>query len=884
MAHLDLGVPSDILLRVTPPKVPRQFIARAHLAASHPLVDADAVIVQAPAGFGKTLLLAQWRREFLATGSVVAWVTAHAQDDDTRWLQCLAMSVRLAAARPTFGHTLITGAGPTGLEGITTWLAEVAQAALNIVLVVDDAERLNEATKELLIYLLHNAPSNLRIIVSARSDCKLGVDDLLAYGSCVQIGPTALRFKIDETLRLVEERFKGRVDCDAAARLHEVTEGWPLGLQLAITMLANSSDPMTDITAMASGAFSLHNDLMHQMLAKLDPADMAFLTRVAILDHLYPDLCRALTQDDQADQRLARLCHETPILVAGEHGDWLRLHTLAKQALRDQDNALSPQEQAQLHGRASRWFAQHNQLELAAVHALKAGCEDQAYDLAERSLYDTLMTRGQQAQVLQWLDQMPEIALHQRPRLLLAGAWSLALSERHAQARQSVERLLTGEQVSDALRCECAMIMGGAAIYSDDPDQFAQLHDPWASNPPLQDPLLLHVHANRSAYRALLAGEPALARMCQQQAPREGTTNAHKYLDLWGTQIMCKTYAWEGQVVLVEQLLRPTLARTEIELGRRHPVTCAMAALLATSVWDQGHTSEVPALLANRLDVIERSGRPDVVVWSYQTLVRVALAQNQEHRALALLEALYALGVTRQLPRLCIVSLCDQVALHARNYHGETCRALMEHVDTLMAAQPRQQGSLWFDNLAPLQATARGYAHLASKQWREAAGALGHANTQAQERKMGKLHIATLGLLAFARHQHMGNADELLREAMDLARVYGLARILLDAHPGMADWIHRGADKPIAQAQSIAPMAAVVRPVLVKLVPGTILTPKEREVLTLLGRNLSNKEIGLALQVGEGTVKWHVKNLFAKLDVGYRKQLVAKARLFGLID
>ncbi|MBV5333904.1 LuxR family transcriptional regulator, partial [bacterium] len=109
MAHLDLGVPSGILLRVTPPKVPRQFIARAHLEASHPLMDADAVIVQAPAGFGKTFLLAQWRREFLATGSVVAWVTAHAQDDDTRFLQCLAMSVRLAAARPTFGHTLITG-------------------------------------------------------------------------------------------------------------------------------------------------------------------------------------------------------------------------------------------------------------------------------------------------------------------------------------------------------------------------------------------------------------------------------------------------------------------------------------------------------------------------------------------------------------------------------------------------------------------------------------------------------------------------------------------------------------------------------------------------------------------------------------------------------
>ena len=525
MAHLDLGVPSDILLRVTPPKVPRQFIERAHLKASHPLVDADAVIVQAPAGFGKTFLLAQWRREFLATGSVVAWVTAHAaRRPDNRLLQCLAMAVRLAAARPTFGHTLITGEGPGGLEGVTDWLAEVAQLAVNIVLVVDDAERLKDAPRELLIYLLHNAPANLRIFISARSDCRLGVEDLLAYGSCVRIGPADLRFKLDETLCLVEERFKGRVDCDSAARLHEVTEGWPLGLQLAITMLAKSSDPMTEIAAMTSDSHSLNSHLMDQMLAKLDPTDMAFLKQIAILDHLYPDLCRALTQDEQADERLARLSHETPILVTGENGDWLRLHTLAKQALREQSRAMSVQEHAQLHERASLWFAEHKQLELAAVHALKAGREEQAYDLAEKSLYDTLMTRGQQAQVLQWLDQMPEMALHQRPRLLLAGAWSLALSERHAQARQSVERLLTGEQVSDGLRCECAMIMAGAAIFSDDPDLFAQLHDPWANAPPLQDPLLLHVHANWLACRALLDAATGAG----TQAPAAGATRRHE--------------------------------------------------------------------------------------------------------------------------------------------------------------------------------------------------------------------------------------------------------------------------------------------------------------------------------------------------------------------
>jgi LuxR family maltose regulon positive regulatory protein len=68
-----------------------------------------------------------------------------------------------------------------------------------------------------------------------------------------------------------------------------------------------------------------------------------------------------------------------------------------------------------------------------------------------------------------------------------------------------------------------------------------------------------------------------------------------------------------------------------------------------------------------------------------------------------------------------------------------------------------------------------------------------------------------------------------------------------------------------------------------RAMPSMALTPKEREVLELLARNLSNKEIALAMNIGEETIKWHMKNLFAKLDAGTRKQLVGRARILGLL-
>ena len=112
-----------------------------------------------------------------------------------------------------------------------------------------------------------------------------------------------------------------------------------------------------------------------------------------------------------------------------------------------------------------------------------------------------------------------------------------------------------------------------------------------------------------------------------------------------------------------------------------------------------------------------------------------------------------------------------------------------------------------------------------------------------------------------------------------------------DAHPSLDAW-HRqvlsddasagGGPGPLAAPMGVPPAAPEAQ--RARSTPSLALTPKEREVLELLARNLSNKEIGRAMQVGEETVKWHVKNLFAKLDAGTRKQVVSRARLLGLLE
>src|SRR5205085_3466340 len=131
--------------------------------------------------------------------------------------------------------------------------------------------------------------------------------------------------------------------------------------------------------------------------------------------------------------------------------------------------------------RAADWLTDQGLLEAAAQHALASGQEQKAYALAERSLYELMVAQGRQTAVLEWVQKLPSEELERRPRLLLAAAWSLAISERHEEAGRLVSQLL--EHADDALRWECALIQGGAAIFADDPDRFVALHAPWPEAP-----------------------------------------------------------------------------------------------------------------------------------------------------------------------------------------------------------------------------------------------------------------------------------------------------------------------------------------------------------------------------------------------------------------
>ncbi|VVO15481.1 helix-turn-helix transcriptional regulator [Pseudomonas fluorescens] len=876
----------ELVLKTTPPRSQKMAQLRERLRIDAPeLVDKVAIAVHGPAGFGKTYLLAQWRREFLSRGAVVGWLTLDSHDDGVRFAQGLAAAMAIGSGRQSFALERMPGHGRDELEGLTDWLAEVADLGSETVLILDEADSLPAATvRHSLTYLLHNAPANLRIIMASRRRLNLHVADLLASGLYVTIAATALRFRVEETVAILTSRFAARIDPDLCVRLHEITEGWPLGLQLAICAIEKSPNLLAAIEELSACSGDIQRYFVDSLVARLSVEQVEFLTFIALLEMVHPSLCVALTGNERAAELLHELCISTPIFVESVDSDWVRIHPLAREFLLGRFAELPLAQRQAFHERAASWLEAQSFFEEAARQYLLAGRATQAYEMIEQCLYE-IMLRGQYSRVLEWIGELPPEEVQARPRMCLAAAWSLAQSERHVEAASLIAGIQQDPSADEATRCEAAAIATAAAYFADRPDESQTLITPWVDAPPSGSIKLQAIIANQFAGLMLIQGQPEKARRIFQRAPHYAWSPGLDAIRGFGEWVVGMSYLSEGRMLPAETALRDSLLRAEQDIGRRSQVAVMLASGLATVLLERGQIQEATTVLANRLDVVERLASPEAIVMGFLTAARLAMLQGQTHRGYDLLQALHALGEERGIARFCMVALGEQIRLNALLGRADTCQALWRRLDEGTPEVAREQRGLLGPELSMVAGLANAYVALVQRDWPRMLDVLARVGEIAERLRRGREIVQVKLLKALALRELGGDGLPCLLEAISLAEEYGLQRVVQDTHPDLLKWAQT-LERENAPAVTPAPHQPppVPRPEPTSNVsPSSLLTPKEREVLQLLARNLSNKQIALALNVGEETVKWHLKNLFGKFQAGTRRHVVDRAYMLGIL-
>lgn len=414
-----------VLTKIEPPRIRPGHVPRGELIERlrHGL-HRRLNLVAAPAGWGKTTLLAEWLT--VEDEVTFAWLSLDEGDNDpARFWTYFSAALRKAGVDvpPAFEAAVAAPGTAVGDTALPVLVNALVGADQEHVFVLDDYHLISEPEiHEGVRFLLQHLPLVSHLVIATRIEPPVDVSRLRARGELGEIVSDQLRFSHAEAAALLNGRLDLALPTEELQLLSARTEGWAAGLYLAGLSLRDRTSP-----ALAHDlGYDRHlvDYLGDEVLSAQEPQARNFLVDTCVLDRFCAPLCDAVRGEDTSKRLLGEIEQANLFLVPLDgRREWFRYHHVFRDVLlRELEETCSSEYVGELHARAGAWFAGERDISPAVIHLLAAGREPAAADLIAASWNEALQ-HGRSATVVRWLDALPMDLVTSDPRLCLARAW-----------------------------------------------------------------------------------------------------------------------------------------------------------------------------------------------------------------------------------------------------------------------------------------------------------------------------------------------------------------------------------------------------------------------------------------------------------------------------
>lgn len=903
--------PDNLLVatKFSPPRISPRHIPREQLLARlRETKSCTATLVTGGAGFGKTILLAQWRQELMKAGIDVTWLSLSHDDR-----QFSSFCTYLFAAFQRLGmraDDVVPDAA--GSEQSMEALVAVATSAVEeidreLYLLIDDYQHVEApAAHRLMQKLLDHCPANLHIVIASRTMPPLSLGRLRMQGEVSEIDFAELPFNLEETRAFFEQNLSTlKLNADEVRLIHDLTSGWPASLQPVAMMLRLRPAKRASLRSLLWKSADLQSYLAEDVIAYLPPALTAFMEKLSVFRRFNAGLAEAVTGDEGAAELIKRAEDENLLIYRVETDDpspWYRFHPLFGEFLAQRLALQGEAAVEALHRRASHWFAGQDLLVESVRHASLAGDLDFAADAMERAATKSTWSMSYIGPLLHMLDRLPQETLFSHPRLFFLGCLTHAFTGRADKAERWLEQIRRTDAAKiPALSSKFPIIDSSIAVQRDDLQRVIDVLEPLCKAP-MDNPSLRYASLGGLAVAYLSVGRLDDVRRLIDANPIPPEDRDNDMAMVFESH-RAQAYLVEGNFREAERLGSATLARAEARYGRASLPANLCASTLAFAAYELDHIEAAREALANRAGIMQSSW-PDVMMQSSLCRARLDFLQDAPETALSFLEAQAAHFHLLGLDRALAFMLAEQVNILLQT--GEKRRAMELGVRLEGLRKTHENATGVLVQIPIVAALVHAQLALADSNPRVALEALSEIRRFGE--KYGRTRaLVRANLLAAVAHdglQQEAESRRCLTEAVTLAGKLGLIRTLVDTKAqtaGLLARLQEDDDLPDPVASYLADIVARMTPGAVRPEPAPVspaanasariapdaergpLTPRELEILALIAEAMSNKRIALTLNITFGTVKWNVKNILAKLGVSSRYDAIALARQRGLL-
>jgi len=882
----------------------RKPLPRPRLDSSSDVLDGifPVVVVAAPAGYGKSTLMAGWHARLLERGVSCAWLSLDADDNDVaRFLRHLIAALQKASAHIGKDVAEDLADFASGSRSVLEAIAgDLALVQHRIVLFLDDLQLVEGSEiRGILDWLINYAPRPLQYVIGTRRDPCLRLSGLRVRSQLLELGAEQLQFDAAETARFYRSRLGRDLPAPDLQTLLTKTEGWPAALELAALVLAGSSEPTTFIRHFAGTDTSVVDYLGDMVLSQMDERTRDIVFRISMFDRICAPLARAVTDANDAEEALLGLRTRNLFLIPLDRSwEWVRFHHLVGEFFRETYRRTAPAQARECLVRGARWLHANDHVEEAVNYMIRAQEWEQATHWVADSVEELVFRCGYHQTILRWMNALPEACVDRYPVIRIQYAFALSFYPRHQDYEAQIYRLqqlLQSLEVQghhdargiDELRCAVEMQVAMSVGLRDDGMRGGELAAAWLARWPQASLRRKGVMGNVLSFGHKTRGDidgglEVIAETRQWLEQSEGY-----YALSWTAYLEAVLHLKRGSYFDSRLACTRGLELLERKLHGHPGQASLLHTLLAGITYEFDEIEQALAHLELAQSNVNEYAHADALIVSYLTQARIQHLRRDESGALAMLREGQELGEQRGWRRVTLSLAAEECRSLARAGHHEEARLVATRFD--FHELPARSGAPPLSSDKALRAASR---YLLKQSPRVVVEALDAAIDNNQQRELAHRSVELLILRALAKKENGDCTSALadVRRALTIAAPRKYIRVFLDEGRELGALIDR-LDMEQLRGSEAAPLArrlqrAMCTPDVLGDAPismGEELTKRELSILKRLESGLSNKEIAEAIFVSEGTLKWHLHNVYGKLDVKNRSGAMTRARALGIL-